>query len=231
MNARLITGPNWDTTTIRDCKSIACNNFCLSYVLQVKFVRFGYINRMIFENTPSNPIEINLVKFEDLHELCIISRQTFIDAFKDQNKEENISHFVNGAYTVENLGNQLNNSDSEFYFARAVDSLKDKLNPALGYMKINFGSAQSELQDSGALELERIYVDSNQLGKGIGQLLLDKAIEIARKAGLSYIWLGVWEHNLKARRFYAKNGFVKFDEHIFTLGDDDQTDLLLKKIL
>lgn len=104
-------------------------------------------------------------------------------------------------------------------------------NPALGYMKINFGASQSDLQDFEALELERIYVDSNQLGKGIGQLLLDKAIEIARKAGLIYIWLGVWEHNLKARRFYTKNGFVQFDQHIFTLGNDDQTDLLLKKIL
>jgi len=227
---------------------------------------------MIFENTPSNPIEINRVKLEDLHELCVLSRQTFIDAFKDQNKEENISHFVEGAYTVENIGNQLNNSDSAFYFARpgpfgsisavtgnqeeslgtgpdffqhdspvcssdfiqrvnSIDSPENNRNPALGYMKINFGASQSDLQDFEALELERIYVDSNQLGKGIGQLLLDKAIEIARKAGLIYIWLGVWEHNLNARRFYAKNGFVQFDQHIFTLGNDDQTDLLLKKIL
>lgn len=227
---------------------------------------------MIFENTPSNPIEINRVKLEDLHELCVLSRQTFIDAFKDQNKEENISHFVEGAYTVENIGNQLNNPDSAFYFARpgpfgsisavtgnqeeilgtgpdffqhdspvcssdfiqrvnSIDSPENNRNPALGYIKINFGASQSDLQDFEALELERIYVDSNQLGKGIGQLLLDKAIEIARKAGLIYIWLGVWEHNLKARRFYAKNGFVQFDQHIFTLGNDDQTDLLLKKIL
>jgi len=227
---------------------------------------------MIFENTPSNPIEINRVKLEDLHELCVLSRQTFIDAFKDQNKEENISHFVEGAYTVENIGNQLNNPDSAFYFARpgpfgsisavngnqeeslgtgpdffqhdspvsssdfiqrvnSIDSPENNRNPALGYMKINFGASQSDLQDFEALELERIYVDSNQLGKGIGQLLLDKAIEIARKAGLIYIWLGVWEHNLKARRFYTKNGFVQFDQHIFTLGNDDQTDLLLKKIL
>ena len=227
---------------------------------------------MIFENTPSNPIEINRVKLEDIHELCVLSKQTFIDAFKDQNKEENISHFVEGAYTVENIGNQLNNPDSAFYFARpgpfgsisavngnqeeslgtgpdffqhdspvsssdfiqcvnSIDSPENNRNPALGYMKINFGASQSDLQDFEALELERIYVDSNQLGKGIGQLLLDKAIEIARKAGLIYIWLGVWEHNLKARRFYTKNGFVQFDQHIFTLGNDDQTDLLLKKIL
>ena len=113
----------------------------------------------------------------------------------------------------------------------SIDSPENNRNPALGYMKINFGASQSDLQDFEALELERIYVDSNQLGKGIGQLLLDKAIEIARKAGLIYIWLGVWEHNLKARRFYTKNGFVQFDQHIFTLGNDDQTDLLLKKIL
>jgi ribosomal protein S18 acetylase RimI-like enzyme len=42
------------------------------------------------------------------------------------------------------------------------------------------------------------------------------------------IWLGVWEKNHNAIGFYTKNGFITFDKHLFLLGDDQQTDLLMK---
>lgn len=41
--------------------------------------------------------------------------------------------------------------------------------------------------------------------------------------------LGVWEHNHRALRFYEKNGFIAFGTHIFQLGNDQQTDILMKK--
>jgi ribosomal protein S18 acetylase RimI-like enzyme len=42
------------------------------------------------------------------------------------------------------------------------------------------------------------------------------------------MWLGVWEENPRAIRFYQKQGFVEFDQHIFQLGEDAQTDILMK---
>ena len=48
---------------------------------------------------------------------------------------------------------------------------------------------------------------------------------------MKYIWLGVWEENPRATRFYQKNGFVAFGKHIFKLGDDEQTDILMKRPL
>ena len=65
-------------------------------------------------------------------------------------------------------------------------------------------------------------------GKKIGQLFYQKALEIATQHKLRYIWLGVWEENKNAINFYEKNGFVAFDKHIFKLGDDPQTDILMK---
>jgi ribosomal protein S18 acetylase RimI-like enzyme len=65
-------------------------------------------------------------------------------------------------------------------------------------------------------------------GKKVGQLLYDKAIEIARQLNVDYVWLGVWEENPRAIAFYRKNGFVAFDKHIFKLGDDEQTDIMMK---
>lgn len=95
-------------------------------------------------------------------------------------------------------------------------------------MKLNFGAAQNELKNKQCLEIERIYVLKEYHGKKIGQLLYDKAIQIAKEKNVNYVWLGVWEKNLRAINFYKKNGFVGFDKHIFKLGDDEQTDIMMK---
>jgi ribosomal protein S18 acetylase RimI-like enzyme len=101
----------------------------------------------------------------------------------------------------------------------------------IGYLKINTGQAQTELQDSQALEIERIYVLKSFHGKKVGQLLYEKAMSVAAELGVNYVWLGVWEKNARAIRFYSKNGFEPFDKHIFKLGDDVQTDIMMKKAL
>ncbi len=69
------------------------------------------------------------------------------------------------------------------------------------------------------------------MGKKVGQMLYEKAIEIARLQRRSYIWLAVWEENARAIKFYKKNGFVEFDQHIFKLGNDEQVDIMMKKAI
>lgn len=87
------------------------------------------------------------------------------------------------------------------------------------------------MQDETSLEIERIYVKKSHHGKKVGQLLYDQAVETAEHLKKSYVWLGVWEENLRALNFYRKNGFVEFDKHIFRLGEEEQTDLMMKKML
>ena len=65
-------------------------------------------------------------------------------------------------------------------------------------------------------------------GKKVGQILYDKALEIAQQKDVEFVWLGVWEENRRAINFYKKNGFVEFDKHIFKLGEDEQTDIMMK---
>jgi len=81
------------------------------------------------------------------------------------------------------------------------------------------------------LEIERIYVLRKWQGMKVGQLFYHKAIDIARERGYAYVWLGVWEENENAIGFYKRNGFVEFDKHLFTLGDDIQTDIMMRKEL
>jgi len=98
-------------------------------------------------------------------------------------------------------------------------------------MKLNLDKTQTESEHDNTLEVQRIYVLREYKGKQIGKLLMQKAIEIGKSNNLNYIWLGVWENNINAIKFYEKLGFEKFDTHIFKLGEDEQIDNLMKLIL
>lgn len=166
-------------------------------------------------------ILIKRVTLNDIEQLRKISRQTFSDTFSAVNTEENMKKYLEEELSVEKLTAELNNENSAFYFA----TMDDKV---VGYLKVNTGQAQTELKDGSGLEIERIYVLKEYHGKGIGQELYEQAIQIARQMNAEYVWLGVWEENLRAVNFYKKNGFVEFDKHVFKLGDEEQTDIMMK---
>jgi ribosomal protein S18 acetylase RimI-like enzyme len=168
-----------------------------------------------------NPIEIQKATLNDLEILQKISIQTFTETFAAVNTPDNLANYINDSFNTKQLTTELSNRNSVFYLAysNAV---------AVGYLKINFGDAQTETHDQNALEVHRIYVLQTFHGKNIGQLLLNEAKKMAENNGIASIWLGVWEENFRAIQFYAKNGFVVFDQHVFTLGDDKQTDLLMQ---
>ncbi|MCP9770485.1 GNAT family N-acetyltransferase [Lacihabitans sp. LS3-19] len=169
-------------------------------------------------------IEIVKVKKIDLPDLQQIGKQTFFETFSSGNTEENMSKYLEEGFSLEKLNNELNDTNAEFYFAKLQSQV-------IGYLKLNFGQSQTELKDEKALEIERIYVLKEFHGKSVGQLLYDQAIKIAKDKQVDYVWLGVWEENPRAISFYKKNGFVEFDKHIFKLGDDEQTDIMMKMYL
>ena len=166
-------------------------------------------------------IAIEKITINDIVQLQKIGRQTFYETFSAGNTEENMTKYLEEGFSVAKLTSELSDSNAEFYFA----TLHDKV---IGYLKLNFGQSQTELQDDKALEIERIYVLKHFHGKNVGQLLYDQAIQIARQKNADYVWLGVWEENSRAIKFYKKNGFVEFDKHIFKLGNDEQTDIMMK---
>lgn len=166
-------------------------------------------------------IDIRKASLIELAQLQQISRQTFYETFADKNKPEDMAKYLDEAYSPEKLKAELDDPDSEFWFA----VLKDNV---IGYLKLNFGQSQTELKDPHAVEIERIYVKKEFLGKKVGQLLYEKAIQVAEQRDAEYMWLGVWEENQRAIGFYKKNGFVAFDKHVFRLGDDEQTDIMMK---
>lgn len=168
-----------------------------------------------------NPVHIIPMTVADLATLQTISRETFRETFASGNTEENMRKYLEENLSQERLRAEFEASGSEFHFA-ALDG------EVIGYLKLNHGQNQTELQDERAVEIERIYVLKAFHGKQVGQLLYEKAIQVARDAGADYVWLGVWEENPRAIQFYKKNGFVEFDRHIFQLGEDAQTDIMMR---
>jgi diamine N-acetyltransferase len=166
-------------------------------------------------------INIVRVTLNDIEQLQKIGRQTFYETFAAGNTEENMKKYLEEGFTTEKLTAELNNEHSAFYFA-ILDAA------VIGYLKLNVGKSQTEIKDDKALEIERIYVPKEFHGKKVGQLLYEKAMQVATEANADYVWLGVWEENLRAINFYKKNGFVEFDKHIFKLGNDQQTDIMMK---
>ncbi|PWN67111.1 GNAT family N-acetyltransferase [Chryseobacterium oncorhynchi] len=169
-------------------------------------------------------IIINKASAEDIDIVQKLGIQTFSETFAEDNSEEAMKKYLEESFNTEKVKAELNNPDSLFYIAWEED------NP-VGYLKVNSGKAQTELQDETSLEIERIYVKKSHHGKKVGQLLYNQALETAKKLHKVYVWLGVWEQNERALSFYRKNGFVEFDQHIFVLGDDKQTDIMMKKMI
>jgi diamine N-acetyltransferase len=166
-------------------------------------------------------IEIKRVTIDNIEQLKHIGRQTFIETFSDVNTENNMKKYLDESFEINRLTNEIQNFNSEFYFA-IIDA------KVVGYLKINFGDAQTELKSDNTLELERIYVLKEFHGKKVGQILFNKAFQIAAQMKVDYLWLGVWEENHKALKFYTKNGFTAFNKHVFVLGDSIQTDIMMK---
>lgn len=166
-------------------------------------------------------IELIQINHNHIAALQQIGRQTFEETFAESNIAENMSIYLEEAYAYEKISAELNDPNSFFYFAMMDQDV-------IGYLKLNMGVSQTELKDNDALEIERIYVLKDFHGKKVGQLLFDKAITIANEQDVTFVWLGVWEENKRAIHFYTKNGFVEFDQHVFVLGDEAQTDIMMK---
>ncbi|WZL73285.1 GNAT family N-acetyltransferase [Clostridiaceae bacterium 35-E11] len=169
-------------------------------------------------------INIKKCTIEDLRLLQEISYETFNETFKHQNSPENINAYLERAFTLKRLEEELYNISSQFFFVYFNDELA-------GYLKVNINDAQTEEIGDDSLEIERIYIKNRFQKHGLGKYLLNKAEEIAVKLGKKKIWLGVWEKNDNAIAFYKKIGFVQTGAHSFYMGDEEQIDFIMTKKL
>ena len=159
---------------------------------------------------------------ENISQLKKLAYSTFDESFRPMNAQETIDTYLSEAFTTRKLSLEIMTNGCEFYFIYSGDELA-------GYLKINYAPSQTDINDPHSVEIERMYVRKEFKGKGFGKHLMDYAEELAVKAGKKYLWLGVWEKNRDAIEFYKHINFRITGEHKFQIGNEMQTDLIMKK--
>jgi GNAT superfamily N-acetyltransferase len=156
--------------------------------------------------------------------LSDLAYKTFWDAFHDhpKNAPEDLADYMQKAFNPEQTRRELSEENSIFLIAEIG-------NEPVGYAKVMIGSREPEITGENPVELNRLYSKQEFLGKGIGARLMDECFQIAKEFNCDVMWLGVWEFNPRAQAFYRKYGFREVGRHIFQLGLDAQTDLLMQK--
>jgi len=157
----------------------------------------------------------------ELEQLRLISQQTFVTAFEKDNDPTDFKNYIDNAFAIEKIKEELLNQNSEFFFAFHNNDI-------VGYFKLNVGDAQTDVKNEDSIELERIYIISKYQGKGVGKQILNYIKNLALNKNKRMLWLGVWEENKGAIRFYEGQGFEKFDTHPYYIGSDKQTDWLMR---
>jgi ribosomal protein S18 acetylase RimI-like enzyme len=161
---------------------------------------------------------------DDSELIADLSRQTFYETFAAHNTKENMDMFMSGQFKKEDLMAEVGAPGNIFLLAY------DGTEP-VGYARLREHNNPPEMAGIDTMEIARIYAVSHILGKGIGKALMQECIHVALAKKKQAIWLGVWEKNQRAIDFYIRWGFEKFATHVFMLGNDAQTDWLMKKTL
>jgi diamine N-acetyltransferase len=169
-------------------------------------------------------MEINLKRatVADAKALSAMAQETFYETFTGTCTEEDMQGFLETYYNLAQTIKELSDETDFFYLAYADDELA-------GYVRFKEDyEGLPEMKKWKALELKRLYVKSGFYGKGIAQKLMDFTIDYALEKKYEAVFLGVWEHNLRAQKFYSKYHFVYSGHtHPFPIGNTPQTDIWL----
>ena len=169
-------------------------------------------------------IEIKEATLQDIPAMRTVAISSYADTFSASNTPENMEAFFKSSYSLAALENEFKEPNSLIYLAWADDQL-------VGFVRVRECDEVKSLLGDNTLEIQRLYVLTSAQGKSVGRLLMEAALAHAIRKKYDWIWLGVWEQNFKAQRFYEAWGFEKFSEHTFWMGDDPQVDWLLRRKL
>jgi diamine N-acetyltransferase len=156
----------------------------------------------------------------DSNVIADLSARTFISAYQGMLHEEALQGFVRSAFSHEKIQEEMDLPGNQFLLAYEDET-------PIGYAFLREAGPPMGVQGEKPVELARIYLEEDVTGKGYGSRLMEACIELAIQSGYSILWLGVWEQNERAIRFYEKMGFNQAGTLPFLFGDDLHTDRVM----
>lgn len=167
---------------------------------------------------------VRCATIDDAGLLAELGARTFYDTFVNDTGPEDMAAYLAASFSPEIQAAELADPQSSFFIAETDGA-------ASGYAQLRAGAAEACVSGTKPVELVRLYVARQWLGRGVGHELMRACVEEARLAGHCTMWLGVWERNVRAQSFYRKWSFKVVGDHIFRVGSDPQTDLIMERAL
>jgi predicted N-acetyltransferase YhbS len=172
----------------------------------------------------TNVITIRRASIENADLLAELGARTYSEAFASLTAPADLAAYLAEAFSVETLSAALADARSTFLIAASEGV-------SVGYARLHASEAPDCVLDRPAIELARFYAVKQWWGRGVGPLLMETCLRIARQAGYAAIWLSSWKINDRGNAFYRKWQFREVGEKTFVVGSDVQDDYVLARSL
>ena len=169
-------------------------------------------------------IEIRRAIAADAKLISVLAAVTFYEAYFEQDDAHDLANYIHESFESGKICAEIADKNAAFF----IIYLNEK---AVGYAKMREGSKVDCIKNENSIELQRIYIIERVYGKEIGEQLLKYCLETAKTRGFETLWLGVWEENKRAQKFYAKYGFKRVGELMFPYGESVGINFVLEKVL
>lgn len=161
---------------------------------------------------------------DDAHALAKLGRAAFCETFAHLYAPDDLELFLSKAYDP--MAHAAWCADSSYYII-----VHEHAGTPVGFAMARPNALPVAQHEAQAFELQRLYVLRAHHGKGIGRILMEDVLVHAGSEGWQAIYLGVWENNFPAQRFYKRYGFEEVGEYVFSVGKQKDRELIFRKAL
>ena len=169
-------------------------------------------------------VSVRRAAVHDAPALSAFARRVFHDTFAADNTPEDMAVYLAQAFSPAK-------QQAELEDARRVCLLMEADGVLIAYASLLDSAPHAAVAAAHPVELERFYLDQRWHGRGVAASFMEAARGVARAWQGDVLWLGVWERNAKAIRFYEKQGFERVGAQTFWLGSDEQHDAVMSTAL
>jgi diamine N-acetyltransferase len=167
-------------------------------------------------------LKIRKATLADLQVICVLAITTHYEAYFQLDPSDELADYCLRFFNLEMVRKELENPKLTYLIAEFEGN-------AVGFAELREGKKIECMEGKNAIEIQRIYVIEPMKGKGIGKALIEKCCEIGREKGYKTIWLGVWDKNVEAQKFYQKIGMENVGLTDFSDGKNEFLNFVFAK--